>query len=465
MGVSRELIGQILISRFGIDASKVDEALNRQKTDKRRLCSLLMRSGATGEEVFARALGRQLGVPSIVLSRSRFMVSVLSLVPKDMALRERVLPISVEGEKLLVAAVDPYKPDLCNDIEFLTGKRVIAHVAVEASLLEALEEAYKIYSLSTDGVYVGHNTKHITGREQILDVIMEEMAVPEFGGHGDQFVVISNTDDIENIVSGRGVADTDRALARILVVDDEQDILELMKKSLSAEGYEVMTAQRGGEALQKIKTEMPDLVVLDAMLPEVHGFDICQNVKSSDIYRDIPILMISAMYTGWRFEEDIKKVYGADDYMTKPFRLAEVVRRIKLLLAKKRGESQPTTQDVPVLVRNAYNGGVKMLKDNKLDSALAEFRRGLAIDPFSYRMHYGVAIVSQQMGKMYEAMGEYEKTIELKPGFFPALKNLAIIYQQKGFRRKALETWERAMEAVQDEETKKAIREHIIALL
>ena len=64
---------------------------------------------------------------------------------------------------------------------------------------------------------------------------------------------------------------------------------------------------------------MPDLVILDGMLPEVHGFEICRQLKTSERFRHIPVIMVSAVHIGWRFAADVKEKYGADDYLEKPF--------------------------------------------------------------------------------------------------------------------------------------------------
>lgn len=466
IGMKKELIGQILASRYSIDAKAIQNALARQKVEKRRLCSLLLRDGAAPEGVFASALGRQHGVPAIVLSKSRFPLENLASIPADVASRDLVLPFLAEGGKLLVAVADPHRKSLFSELEFVSGKQVIVYVAVETVLLAAIDEAYRAYSVSKDGVFTGKAAPRTAGRDAVLEIVAEEMALPESGPVASEFVIVSTADDIVNIVAGKGVAGGAAGAApRILAVDDEPEILELLRRALETEGYEVHTASRGGEALEKLQAVKPDLVVLDAMLPEVHGFDICMKIKASELYRHIPVLMISAVYTGWRFQEDIKASYGADDFLEKPFRLTDLARRAKALLARKHGQPEASTHDLPLTVRDCYNNGVRLVKEGKLDEAAAEFLRGLSIDPFAYRLRYGLALVYQQQGQLYQSMGEYEKTVELKPGFFPALKNLAAIYQQKGFRNKAVEMWERAMNAAPDEHTRQAIKEHVIKLL
>ncbi len=120
---------------------------------------------------------------------------------------------------------------------------------------------------------------------------------------------------------------------RILVIEDEEDILELVKYNLAREGYEVKGARRGFEGLQIAQIELPDLIILDLMLPEMNGLDICRSLKAKKRTADIPIIMLTAKTE----EADIVLglELGADDYITKPFSPRVLVARIKAVLRRK----------------------------------------------------------------------------------------------------------------------------------
>jgi DNA-binding response OmpR family regulator len=126
-------------------------------------------------------------------------------------------------------------------------------------------------------------------------------------------------------------------VARILVVDDEKTIVKGLKFSLEKEGYEVLAAYDGAEALSLFKKENPDLIVLDLMLPEVDGFEVCRRIRKGS---EVPIIMLTAR------GEDIDKILGlelgADDYVTKPFNPRELTARIKAIL---RRSQLPTGKD------------------------------------------------------------------------------------------------------------------------
>jgi len=110
---------------------------------------------------------------------------------------------------------------------------------------------------------------------------------------------------------------------RILVVDDEPSILDLVSMYLGREGFRVETAADGAQALQRVQTQPPALLVLDLMLPEVDGFEVCRRVRAAST---LPILMLTAR------DDDVDKIVGlelgADDYLTKPFNPRELVARV-----------------------------------------------------------------------------------------------------------------------------------------
>ena len=130
---------------------------------------------------------------------------------------------------------------------------------------------------------------------------------------------------------------------KILVVDDEDNIIDLAKLYLEREGFRVEAAADGAQALEKIRDLKPALVVLDIMLPEVDGLEVCRRTRAES---DVPIIMLTAR------DEDIDKIVGlelgADDYMTKPFNPRELVARVKAIL--RRADSTARRDDQPLHV-------------------------------------------------------------------------------------------------------------------
>jgi DNA-binding response OmpR family regulator len=119
---------------------------------------------------------------------------------------------------------------------------------------------------------------------------------------------------------------------RIFIVEDEQDIAEMIAFNLEKEGYKVFTADNGKDALAEIKSELPDLVLLDVMLPDMDGFEICKQLRAYPPTKKVPIIFVSA-----KSQETDKVVgleLGADDYLTKPFSPRELVARIKAVFRR-----------------------------------------------------------------------------------------------------------------------------------
>lgn len=129
-------------------------------------------------------------------------------------------------------------------------------------------------------------------------------------------------------------------MSRILVVDDEDAILELIRFNLEKEGFQVDTAADGEEALEQVRTGKPDLVVLDWMLPGLDGLEICRRIRRNPATADLPVIMLTAR--GEEVDKILGLELGANDYVTKPFSPRELAARVKahLRARQKQGERE-----------------------------------------------------------------------------------------------------------------------------
>ena len=119
---------------------------------------------------------------------------------------------------------------------------------------------------------------------------------------------------------------------KILIVDDEQDIVETLKFMLEAEGYECFCAYDGENGLTLAKEIIPDLMILDIMMPKINGYKISRLLKYDTKYKDIPIIMVTA-----RSQEEDKLIgqeTGVNEYITKPFELDDIIKKVKEYLEK-----------------------------------------------------------------------------------------------------------------------------------
>jgi len=127
-------------------------------------------------------------------------------------------------------------------------------------------------------------------------------------------------------------------MPNILIVDDEPNIIELAKLYLEREGFKVEGVSTGKDALTRQETGKPDLIILDLMLPDIDGFDVCRRIRAKS---NIPILMLTAR------KEDVDKIIGlelgADDYLTKPFNPRELVARVKAILRRNQSPTKPSS--------------------------------------------------------------------------------------------------------------------------
>lgn len=122
-------------------------------------------------------------------------------------------------------------------------------------------------------------------------------------------------------------------MPHILLVDDEAALCDSLSYTLQKEGYTVTTANDGHSAIKQFHKQVPDVILLDIMLPEVSGMEICWRIRA---FSDVPIVMLTAK------DQDIDKIWGleagADDYVTKPFNTRELLARIKAVLRRRSGE-------------------------------------------------------------------------------------------------------------------------------
>lgn len=183
-------------------------------------------------------------------------------------------------------------------------------------------------------------------------------------------------------------------MAKILIVDDEKVILEVLEAYFEKESWEISFATNGIEALKKVKDESPDLIVLDLMLPDISGEEVCRLVRKES---DIPIIMLTAKSA----EDDLINgiVIGADDYVTKPFSPREVVVRVKALLRR--------TQKMENVNQISFNNHRLMIDHVKKEVKLKDDI--LALTPNEYKL---LMTMASYPGRVYSRADLLEKIQE-----------------------------------------------------
>ncbi len=190
---------------------------------------------------------------------------------------------------------------------------------------------------------------------------------------------------------------------RILVVDDEKRIVEIVKAYLEREGYEVSAAYDGKAALEAVKRQPPDLVILDLMLPEVSGWDVCRALRA-DV--NIPIIMLTARDDVT--DKIIGLELGADDYVTKPFDPKELVSRVKAVL---RRTARPAAQHVFRVADLTVDLEKRVVrrKGETIELTPTEFDLVAALAENPGRVYSRMQLLDKVQGVAYEG---YERTID-----------------------------------------------------
>ena len=178
---------------------------------------------------------------------------------------------------------------------------------------------------------------------------------------------------------------------KILLVDDEKRIIEVLEAYLEREGYEIHSADNGIDALKKVKTIQPDLIILDLMLPDISGEEVCRLVRKES---DVPILMLTA-----KFAEDDRIngiLMGADDYLTKPFSPREVVVRVQAILRRTK-----KSEKLELLEFNRKKLVIDLIKKEVTNNG-----EDVTLTPIEYKLLTNMAM---NPGRVYSRMDLLEK--------------------------------------------------------
>jgi len=476
-------LGKILLKRKLVSSADLDSILTEQAEDHEhpeRLASKVLKRGLTDEVRLLKALSEQAGVPAVNLDEVEFPLSNLDLIPREIASQHVILPIRVTRDAINMAMANPDDQRVIDEIEFVSGKRVFPHVALHAQIVAVVEECY---TAKENGETVFRGKSYGVKVPEMGDVVgappdetsVSGTVIPDVQERRDEDFSLEIDVELPDEPAPAREVEVPRAPApapvadqrkKILVVDDEDDIRLLISRVLMEKGYLVVTAGRGLEAIKKVQTDNPDMIILDAMLPEVHGFDICKKIKGSKKYGHIPVIMISAIYRGWRYAQDLKDSYGVDDFIEKPFKLNEFLEKVEGHLKARQADAPPKeVEDLSGQAERVLAQSVEVYRSGNIDKAIDLLREGLGIDPLAFKLHYNLALLLGKKSLNYQAIRELESALELAPTYFPALKNLALLYQKAGFKFKSIETWERAMHNCPDDETRESIKQHLMNLL
>ena len=191
---------------------------------------------------------------------------------------------------------------------------------------------------------------------------------------------------------------------KILVVDDERRIVEILQAYLERDGYRVIAAYDGRSALELARSDSPDLIILDLMLPEVSGWDVCRELRRES---DVPVIMLTARDD--TTDKIIGLELGADDYVTKPFDPKEIISRVRAVL--RRGEGKVVSKATLNVGEIMINTEKRLVRrgDRKIELTPIEFELLRVMAETPGRVYSRMQLLDKVQGDAYEG---YERTID-----------------------------------------------------
>jgi CheY-like chemotaxis protein len=462
-------IGNLLLEAKVLSREQLEEALKRQERFGGRLATCCLANGYADERILCMILSNQHGVPFVVFSKSAIRLDLLTKFPLEVARKLKALPVHSDGREMIVAMADPKNLAVLDELAFTTGRKIIEHGALDGILHDAIEESYRLLSEGNATFYMGadfdpsmemDDSGHVEIAVGRGEISAESKPPPVSKMEQEMAAGADWVDELSGVKPPP--APEEKRGETILLVEDESELRRMLKMFLEKSGFDVVEAADGTQAVRALKDRLPDVIILDAMLPGIHGFDICYRVKHSESTMHIPVVMISAVYRGWRYADDVRSLYGADVFMEKPLRLDE----LKHVLDKCLKERSPATS--PDLLsgksRDALEKAAGAYRSGDLFDAAGHLEEAVAASPFSAELHQRLGLLFDRLDDPYRAIASLERAVELDPDF-DKLITLARLYEKTGFSHKAFEAWERCLRCCTDDKEAGTIRSHMEKLL
>jgi len=458
------------------------------------IASAALRLGLAPEGALVRALADLRGCPGVDFSKTVIPTANLDALAPAFCRQRRVLPLSLGRTELVLAMADPDDHALADEIRFVTGRKVLRYVAVPAALERTLDgvlrerkrgaptwrgaQAPNLPDQSAAWVGVVHATakKSETGSIELPEITstMEVIGVteaPETPFSAPTPARRSRPPELEPAhplaTPLEDGATTQRleGLGKgclVLVADAVPEAREDAAAAVKKQGATVLQAANGKAALDLIREARPELVILDAMLPMMPGFEVCRAVKGDPVLRPTRVVLTSAIHRG-TVAADAKIAFGADAFLEKPYRPDELNRTLKLLLLGPAGD--PAAVAARAVAATAWREGAKLLQAGRVEEAIALLREAASKDDLSAEAHYYLGHALARQGLLFEAAAAFSRAAELRPDVPEAHEVLAMTYEQLGFQQSAREAWARAVETSKDEKRKRAMQERLMRLL
>jgi CheY-like chemotaxis protein len=452
------------------------------------VASAALKLGLCDEASLVRALARAHECPGVDLSRSVIPVANLEVMAPDFCRERKVIPVAVGRTEIVLAMADPDDAALADEVRFVTGRKVLRYAAVGLSIeraIGAVARAREAGKVAWGGPAAPVLPDPSAGWAAVVKPGERAVAAVELPEADEKMELVAASGDIGPFhpppppqppsprrpppaqAGGEGVPTvrlSGEAVGKVVLVgDDDAEVLRLAATVLGKLGCVVLQASNGRQGLEMAREARPDVVVLDAMMPGLHGFEVCRAIKSDRDLRGTPVILCSALYRG-AAANDAQIAFGADAFVEKPFRVDDLTRVVKVALL---GAAADTAEEraARAQAEKEWRGAAEALGQGRDEEALSLAEAACSHSPRSAEAHYYLGHALSRLGRLYEAVVAYEHSAELRPDVDAAHQCLAQTYERLGFQKAAREAWARAIESCKDPARKKATQARLMSLL
>jgi DNA-binding response OmpR family regulator len=483
----KKQLGKIMLQQRVVSAEELQEQRAAAAARREPAADPVRALRAPVLEALAQ-LGQQHGLPTVDLAERVIPLGLLKLIPVEMARERLLLPFAADGEHLWVALGAPADSELLEELSFVAGKTIEAHLCLEPMVRAVVEHAYGMLPRGDAQMYVGAFVTHAQLTTLGLpDLPRAPDPMPPESVRAEAHAPAEAPSDAHVIAAPRPrpmpsePPELDTAFgsrtrpsvmppmvapdaeARVMLACSDPALRELLRGAVAELGLTVLEADGGVRALELARDQELKVIVIDADLDQMHGFEVWQRMRSTARFAETAVIMITGGPRQWRVREDLRETLGVSHCHARPVDPKRLARTVRLLLddPKAPPELPPLSSDSEAL----WNTAMQAFQSGDLDRAIAALEGGLARDPEAFELRYHLGLLYGRRDNAFAAIRSLELAVALQPHHFSALKNLAVVYQRAGFAKASVDVWQQAMAAAPDEDTRATIREHMLSLL
>ncbi len=479
----RPKLGDLLMQAGILDELQVKSALARQQRWGGRFGENVVALEFCDAETVNQVLGKQLGVKAIEIRRTRIDLTLLANFPKNKAIDWQALPISTDGKSFNVAMANPKDNEVARDIEFRLGKRLNLFLADAKNLLARIELAYRELEAGASELEPEPDEPDVSEADPNLIAAAPRAQAPQQR----QLAVVPDRDLLAVQEPPPDLLDNEEADAEpdpplppvspakpvraastrtntammgklVLVVDSDDDVRRLLRLELRRHGYRVSESGDGLQVVELIKSQRPNLLIIDLSTQDVAGIEMCRKLKSSQAFAEVPIILTSGQFADWRSRDDLMELTKASAFIPKPLDLHTIrVTAGRLLEHGSRDVLSASEQEAKAIADGLVKSALELYEAGDYARAIPLLAEAADYNDSDGNIHYYLAEAYTAGGQKYKSLGAYEKAVDRMQDSFLVLKKLAVAYEKLGFKRKAYEAFERSARVCPNPQLKQKI--------